>query len=43
MNLATSVLCKAQNSQELASCIVLEKQSLIVADSDCMDVQIWTL
>ena len=34
------MLCKAQNSQELASCIVLEKQSLIIVDSDCMDMQI---
>ena len=31
---------QAQNSQELASCIVLENQSLIIVDSDCMDMQI---
>jgi len=28
------------NSQELASCIVLERQCLIIVDSSCMDMQI---
>ena len=40
VKLATFVLCKVQNSQELASCIALEKQSLIIVDSNCMDIQI---
>ena len=40
VTLAMFVLCKAQNSQEMASCIVLEKQRLIIVDSNCMDMQI---
>jgi len=39
-SLTPFVLCKAQISPELASCIVLEKQSLIIVDSDFMDMQI---